>query len=92
MKAPDKIYLIERDPEDISIAWYDDSEINRELTTNDRKLAYIRKDALLEWAKEKLKTIKWYTKTMSPVTRGGCAENYGKADAFQELIDKINSL
>ena len=91
MKAPDKIYLIERDPEDISIAWYDDSEINRELTTNDRKLAYIRKDALLEWAKEKLKTIKWYTKTMSPVTRG-CAENYGKADAFQELIDKINSL
>ena len=79
-KAQDKIYF------DQHSAHYNNDKRNND------DIEYIRKNALLEWAKEKLKTIKWYTKTMSPVTRGGCAENYGKADAFQELIDKINSL
>ena len=80
MKAPDKIYLIERDPEDISIAWYDDSEINRELTTNDRKLAYIRKDALLELLKEEVRD--------DPHLR----YEHGWNDALDELLEKLQEL
>lgn len=47
MKAPDKIYLLRNKISVILSSWFSDSD---NLLEN---IEYIRKDALLEWAKEK---------------------------------------
>lgn len=71
MKAPDKIYV----PTRFQLA---DCLRVRE---SDTDVCYIRKDALLEWAKECFRlqdSGSWYSK--------------GAADAFSKLIDKLNSM
>lgn len=79
MEAPDKIYLAEsliKAP--YGNKWSPTPYESRENSE------YIRKDALLEWAKEKADTL-FKTELNS-------AKDYGARTAFLELIDKINSL
>lgn len=68
MKAPDKIYI-------------DEDLINYHCLTYrcEGDLEYIRKDALLEWAK-------------GEIMPGNSAEGKGWNMAIQTLIDKIESL
>lgn len=47
MKAPDKIFLNRRHPEPY---WFKDKQL-------DSDVEYIRKDALLEWAKERREAV-----------------------------------
>lgn len=47
MKAPDKIYLNRRHPEPY---WFKDKQV-------DSDIEYIRKDALIEWAKENIDSL-----------------------------------
>ncbi|WP_303840704.1 hypothetical protein [Selenomonas ruminantium] len=49
-------------------------------------LEYIRKDALLDWAKEHYDRLK-FLYNVTPASVVG-----GKMDAYKELIDKIESL
>lgn len=78
MKAPDKIYISKFD---IANSW--DSVAGIALTTphpqskEDEYVPYIRKEAILEWAKEVTNNT-----NHSLVYRG----------AFRDLIDKLNSL
>ena len=74
MAAPDKIYLHEISAE--------------ELTENlPYHVCYIRKDALLEWAK---KNNKRFSGLLTPPTQSLILE--GKLYAYQEFIEKIESL
>lgn len=76
MKAPDKIYV--NIPGDY---WHPgtDDKVNTDTE-------YARKDALLDWAKEKQEQMK--------IEAGGCSNMLaaGKFLAFKELIEKIESL
>ena len=72
MKAPDKIYVKEFD-EGISQMW---SRVKATETTANVQHEYIRKDALIEWAKEK------QYESLTIVT-----DNF-----WQEVIDKLNSM
>lgn len=82
MKAPDKIYVREY-PDGLNQFW--------ERKKRDDVIAtipheYIRKDALLEWAKEK----QWQMK----IEAGGCSNMLaaGKLLAYEAIIKKIESL
>lgn len=77
MKAPDKIYIAET-PNKLIEIWSDEPIEPKPYITEHE---YIRKDALLEWAKECFSLQdegSWYSK--------------GAANAFSKVIDKINSL
>lgn len=82
MKAPDKIYLPKEEVEDrrpwIEQPCEDDPNWD---------VCYIRKDALLEWAKEK------YDKAFRLHLKKGDKYHYGlgKMHAYKILIDKLNS-
>lgn len=78
MKAPDKIYIpiIEEDGKKLLCTkWWETDTSSRNAYVNET-IPYIRKDALLEWAKEN------QYKSLTIV-----ADNF-----WQEVIDKINSL
>jgi hypothetical protein len=77
MEAPKKIY--------VSIGTRQ-SLIARAGQTLKSDIEYIRKDALLEWAKEKQEQMK--------IEAGGCSNMLaaGKYLAYSELIEKIESL
>ena len=77
MKAPDKIYLAESD------------NIKGEVTSNfasstpfrrHSSIAYIRKDALLEWVEEEM------------MKAAKQSDAYGRRNAFMDVIDKLNSM
>lgn len=71
MTAPDKIYTNNR-------GGYTELPI---FSQADANIEYIRKDALMEWAKECFRLQdkgSWYSK--------------GAADAFSEVINKLNSI
>lgn len=73
MKAPDKIYF----PEDGLPAYIDwDGSPIRTKQVEDSDICYIRKDALIEWAKQK----QYESLTI-------VADNF-----WQEVIDKLNEL
>ena len=78
MNAPDKIYVSRNFSEDESPhgLWY------LKKSEHDVSLEYIRKDALLEWAKKKNKRID---------TEDG-DYSLGYVSAMIDLIDKIESL
>ena len=63
-----------------------DGEIHRTEQTYINDIEYIRKDALLEWAREKKERLGKMFDAM-PATAIGA-----KLDACKELIDKIESL
>lgn len=82
MKAPDVIYLPESDKVKGEVSANFASENPFKMHTS---IAYIRKDALLEWLNAKL----------SFALNINCEEdNYeaGTADAYQEVINKLNSM
>ena len=79
MKAPDKIYIFQDGDEH----WYKPEEWE---TPPSNRIEYTRKDALLEWAKEKQEQMK--------IEAGGCYNMLaaGKFLAFEEIIEKINAV
>jgi len=84
MKAPDKIYVEtggydKRRDSVVGYAFdsYSESQPN--------EIEYIRKDAILEWAKEYKKAIEVNGDENDAYTRG-------EYSAINSLIDKINSL
>ena len=70
MKAPDKIHMPN---ELLSEEWC------RHIEGQDTE--YIRKDALLEWAKECFR-----------LQDSGCWYSKGAADAYSKVINKLNSM
>ena len=81
MKAPDKIYVTEsliKTP--YGNEWSPTPYISRENTE------YIRKDALLEWTYKRLEEFRYIAKISNDVAADG------EVDAFEELIDKLNSM
>lgn len=77
MKAPDKLYIGRRDYGPLIGGWKSQPFRSKEIES----IEYIRKEALLEWAKECFRLQdegSWYTK--------------GTADAFSRVIDKLNSM
>jgi len=87
MKAPDKIYIQTHKGETISSKWTTIPFRDFENTE------YIRKDALIEWLRKKYETVSWYDEKMRHVTRCvGDTSSSGKAQAYQSVIDKLNSM
>ena len=81
MKAPDKIYVTEsliKTP--YGNEWSPTPYISRENTE------YIRKDALMEWTYKRLEEFRYIAKISNDVAADG------EVDAFEELIDKLNSM
>ena len=77
MKAPDKIYLHGYDFDDEPCkTWEREPKVKGMRGYPAKHAAYIRKDALLEWAKQK----QYESLTI-------VADNF-----WQEVIDKLNSL
>ena len=78
MNAPDKIYVAESDKivGHIEHRIFSESPFQRHSS-----IEYIRKDALLEWAKEQIKD---YADSLP--------EEIGWDDALKAVINKINSL
>ena len=78
MKAPDKIYVSRNFSEDNSPhgLWY----LNK--SEHDINVEYLRKDALLEWAKEKKEKVNADEGDFS----------FGYMSAMIGLIDKIESM
>jgi hypothetical protein len=82
MKAPDKIYVAEsliKTP--YGNEWSPTPYISRESTE------YIRKEALLEWAKEKYEE---YDRRIAGFPDDGAY--WGQRNAFRQMIDKLNSI
>lgn len=81
MEAPDKVYI-----DDLAVV--NDCITKISTTPLPNFSEYICKDALLKWAKEK------YNKAYKLHLKKG--DNYaygqGKMDAYQKLIDKLNSM
>lgn len=84
MKAPDKIYL-ERDKETNKIhhLWGRDAVISSFY----EHIEYIRKKALLEWAKEQLDILNKQT-----LLHPDDEVFWGQRNAFKQLIDKLNEM
>ena len=80
MKAPDKIYID-------NFSCYAIEPRESDSIIAGKELCYIRKDTLLEWAKEKHKE---YTEKM--VAKNMDETHWGQRNAFQQMIDKLNSL
>lgn len=81
MKAPDKIYIR---PQAFETPWppYIDENANY------GGEQYIRKGALLEWARELNET---YHKEYE-ISKYTCGEHWGQMVAFQKVIDKLNQM
>lgn len=80
-KIPDKIYVAEsliKTP--YGNEWSPTPYISRESTE------YIRKEALLEWANKRLEEFRHIAEISNDVAADG------EVDAFEELIDKLNSM
>jgi len=79
MNAPDKIYVSRNFSEDNSPhgLWY------LKKSEHDINVEYIRKDALLEWAEEKLENMK----KLSPSDGARIYSN-----AINDLVDKLNQM
>ena len=70
-----------------------DGKLHHSYWTTDQHLVpfedteYIRKDFLLEWAESKMKEY-----ALKSFEKNGDATHWGQRNAFQQVIDKINSL
>lgn len=87
MKAPDKIYIGLTNSEFGGVV-YDTVS-----ATFPNAKEYIRKDALIEWLRKEYETVSWYDEKMRHVT--GCVgdtSSSGKAQAYQSVINKLNSM
>ena len=81
MNAPDKFYIQPRTIDELPR-----QNIIYTKRLSDTSIEYLRKDALLAWAKERAESER--------ISAGGCANMHaaGKFLAYKELFDKINSL
>lgn len=95
MKAPDKIYIPYYPNYDgidthLSDDWFDSRDIDQYV---EGWKEYIHKDALIEWLQKEYKIVSWYDEKMRHVT--GCVgdtSSSGKAEAYQSVINKLNSM
>ena len=80
-------------PDSIIISRDDDGVIHHSYWTTDQELIpfedtkFIRKDALLEWAKEQLDILNKQT-----LLHHDDEVFWGQRNAFKQLIDKLNSM
>ena len=79
MKAPDKVYI-----DDLAVVNDSVTKISLEQLPNFSE--YIRKDALMEWVYMRLEQFRYIAK----ISNDAAAD--GEVDAFEELIDKLNSM
>lgn len=87
MEAPKKIYvtidrpqeIIEENPELVGVAWSEKDD-------SCEHIEYIRKDALLEWAKNEI------IKADMAMETGDGHAIWGQRNMCKQLIDKLNSL
>ena len=79
MKAPDKVYI-----DDLAVVNDSVTKISLEQLPNFSE--YIRKDTLLEWVYKRLEEFRYIAK----ISNDAAAD--GEVDAFEELIDKLNSM
>ena len=79
MKAPDKVYI-----DDLAVVNDSVTKISLEQLPNFSE--YIRKDALMEWVYMRLEQFRYIAKISNDVAADG------EVDAFEELIDKLNSM
>ena len=79
MKAPDKVYI-----DDLAVVNDSVTKISLEQLPNFSE--YIRKDALIEWVYMRLEQFRYIAK----ISNDAAAD--GEVDAFEELIDKLNSM
>lgn len=88
MKAPDKIYLHGYSFSDEPVkSWEREPKVKRGVTGFKPQYAeYIRKEALLEWANKRLEEFRHIAEISNDVAADG------EVDAFEELIDKLNSM
>lgn len=87
MKAPDKIYLSVGKGEDWAYAmWTQKTPEEQKFSELDEHEEYIRKDALLEWAKEMKEQVGLGLNAYD------MGEENGKADILNALIDKLNEM
>lgn len=80
MEAPDKLY--------ISRLIYDSWMYRIPDPDSDTEMEYISKDALIEWLEKRFKDERKKTLVFS----GKGTQALGRAEAFKEVIDKIESL
>ena len=78
MKAPDKIIVA---PHQIF-----DNDLDTQEVGHNGAMEYIRKDALLEWANEQYKHLDGTT------IKNPDSPYWGQMVAFQQVIEKLNSL
>ena len=87
MKAPDKIYIPMTPDCDVAVNDWSGVPLSqydgKPVTEN---ICYIRKDALLEWANKRLEEFRHIAEISNDVAADG------EVDAFEELIDKLNSM
>lgn len=89
MKAPDKLYIGRRNYGPLIGGWESQPFSSKEIES----IEYIRKDVLIEWLRKEYKTVSWYDEKMRHVT--GCVGDTsasGKAEAYQSVINKLNSM
>ena len=79
MKVPDKIY--------VSHLIYDTWQYTTPDPDDETEVEYVRKNALLEWAKEKYED---YDRRLVGFPDDGAY--WGQRNAFQQMIDKLNSM
>ena len=79
MKAPDKIYMTPSygEPDNVLLASFSKSHLDCH-----RDIEYIRKDALIEWAKDNLLECEV----------SNDETDYGRIDVYKKLIEKLNSM
>ena len=83
MKAPDKIYINNYNGNETwGNQWHTKPSTNPSTVSHE----YIRKGALLEWAKERMKRLNAIYRSIPSSAVAG------KYDAMKELIDKLNSM
>lgn len=83
MKTPDKIYVREY-PDGIAHFWESKKKEDVAATIPHE---YIRKEALLEWAKEQLDILNKQT-----LLHPDDEVFWGQRNAFKQLFDKLNSM
>lgn len=94
MEAPSKIYIPFYPNYDgidthLSDEWFEGKAIDHV----EGWIEYIHKDVLIEWLRKKYETVSWYDEKMRHVT--GCVgdtSSSGKAEAYQSVINKLNSM
>ncbi len=89
MEAPDKIIL----SQDKESGIINDYWVIHDYTTTNNKIEYIRKEVLLKYLRNEFAIVDFHLKAQDdPVWWGQRNLFLGQCNAFQQVIDKIESL